>query len=204
MRKCLPYLTASIISLLFLLGCSSPPPATEIPTPTDTPPLSPMPARIPTATPEPTADPGSWRYRESTDALTRTERISSSTVGKMLGTERFASLYEAPTLILRCNDGKSEVFVHWGGRFIAENIRDTIPIDFRVGDGGILKDDGSQSTNNESSFLGNADRFAIMALKSETLVIRATSYDQETFTAEFNTTGLKAQLDRLGCFGKWP
>lgn len=176
-------------------------------TPTPGPKITPTP--VPVSTPvSPTPNPAasSWDQHSSTDPITGKERFFLTTFGAMIGSDPHASLYDRPSITMSCSDTiYFSVFVGWGGRFIAGDVRtDNIPTEYRVDDSVAFTIQANESTSNESGFIDtqHRTRFARSLLNSEEVVIRMKSYDGDTLTGKFPIAGLDQESAFLPCFPK--
>ena len=161
------------------------------------------PVSTPTAVPRNVVTPtprSNWRGRSSSDPLTNAASEALSNTGVMLDGDEFAVLYDDPLLVLRCIDQDFDVYVNWGGRFIAGI--DYIPMQYKVDEGRVWRTRGEESTSNEASFFRgySGSAFTKRILGGSVVIIRATDFDGERMTASFDVTGLDGVLDKLPCF----
>lgn len=155
--------------------------------------------------PSPPPDKGAWRTGSAEDAVTgRTRHVavlnaSNETKGHVFQT--------TPTLNVRCQDNKTEVYIDW------ENYLDGNSGDFRdnrhvvtvrIGDGDPFTVRATVSTNNESTFFPSPIPSILKpAANADTLAARTTPYNESPQTAVFNLTGMRAALSDLAAACNW-
>ena len=158
----------------------------------------------PTAVPAPTVPLSPWSYKlTDPDPVTGVTRQLVSTVGQIVGAHPHASLYDRPILVLRCSSDERELdaMVHWGGRFLADNVRtDRIEVTYKVDDQPPQTRSGNESANNEAVFMNNGRLFAHDLLDANNGVIRVANYDGTEMTAQFEIAGLQDQRENLPCW----
>ena len=119
----------------------------------------------------------------------------------MEGADPYASIYDDPSLFIRCADDDLDVFIHWGGRFLADSSStDSIPTRYRVDAQPAVTTSSGESTNNEAAFLQQPTQFADKLLNANAVVIRVTDFDGEQMTARFAVNGLASVRDSLACW----
>ncbi|NJD10219.1 MAG: hypothetical protein FIB01_07175 [Gemmatimonadetes bacterium] len=128
-----------------------------------------------------------WSLTESTDPATVTLALAASSLE---GTEG----REAPALILRCTDGKTEAYIDWH-TYLA---MDSATVSTTVGDATAVEQPWSVSTDSEASFFpGSPQSFIMQLLDAEKLVATTTPFGESAVTATFGVKGLSDTIEPL-------
>jgi type VI secretion system protein VasI len=122
-----------------------------------------------------------------------------------------------PTLIVRCKEGKTQVYVSTGMAASVEQDLDGGPVDYhtvriRLDQADAFAEDWSESTDNKALFAsdivfdqsggiaayeGGAAEFAKQLANASMFTFQFTPFDGNTQTARFNVRGLRDHLNNL-------
>ena len=170
------------------VATATPPPFTPTPRP--------RPTVVPTPRPTATAVPpqSDWtKLSVLTDRLTDEKSISFATNAISDNQESF---YSAPTLYVRCNENRSsEVFIHWGGSYMAGDYpNDDFESQVRFDVGQVREIIWDESTTNEATFVRDAQSFINSMKQSDVAFVRLWDFSDEFYDAEFKIRGLADQM----------
>lgn len=131
-----------------------------------------------------------WTISESTNPLddspTVVLRLEASTGSSRLG--------ERPSLILRCMQNETDVYVNWNDYLGS----DAISVTSRLGRAESQTSRWGLSTDNTSTFYpGRTTAFIREIAAVDTLVLNTTPYNESPVTAVFDVRGLSAELAPL-------
>lgn len=138
------------------------------------------------------------------DAITGVESRLVVTRGVMVGEDPRVSQYrDDPTLILRCESNEFDIIVHWGGRYVADNISwyllPSIPTVLRFDDESPINASSAESADNRSMFLKKSNKFVERLSDASQMTVRMTNFDDDRMTAQFAVVGLAEHWDDLQC-----
>ena len=137
-----------------------------------------------------------WILSESKDPLDDSPKVVL-TVSASSGRTRFG---EAPNLVLRCSRKKTEAYINWND-FMGTDAAD---VSLRVGHAPLSEMSWSLSTDNKATFYpASAVSFIKSLLDSDTLVARATPYEESPITAVFAVAGLSSKITSLETACGW-
>jgi len=133
---------------------------------------------------------GPWSLNERTDPLDDSPIVTLINVAES-GRSRFG---DRPTLILRCQNNRTEVFINWD-----EYLGTSSPtVSYRVGDGEMRQSRWSLSTTNRATFFPGSHIGLIQELAvASQFVARVTPSRQSPITAVFDLTGLNEHIGTL-------
>lgn len=138
------------------------------------------------------------------DAITGVESRLVVTRGVMVGGDSRVSQYnDDPTLILRCESNEFDIIVHWGGRYVADNISwylvPRIPTVLRFDDESPINASSAESADNRFMFLKKSNKFVERLSDAGRMTVRITNFDDDRMTAQFAVVGLAEHWDDLPC-----
>lgn len=137
----------------------------------------------------------------SIDELTRKRSTTARVTASRYDID--SPLAVAPELLIRCEEQELDIYVWWGGEFVAgQGLDDNVPYSYRFDDNSQKKRRGSPSTNSKAVFIRSRDHRSLLLsmIEAETLIMRAWNYDESVIgTATFPVAHLDRHLDRLDC-----
>lgn len=153
-------------------------------------------------TPGPTPATSGWEFFEGPpDLMVRGRSHGLRVAGTVISPADYTGLLRDPWLYLRCDADVFEAYVIWGRRFIAANFStEAIATVYKVDDENPVNTTSSDSEGNEASFFADSLKFVRDLRDSEKVVVRVTNYDDTEMTAVFPTSGLRAEVGKLGCW----
>jgi type VI secretion system protein VasI len=105
-------------------------------------------------------------------------------------------------LVLRCQENKTDVMVHFGGHFMSDHAGGGA-VTYRIDRKPAQSARFSQSTNHESLFAPEPVALIKSLFGAQKLVIRAAPYNENAITAEFNVGGVENAVKPLREACKW-
>jgi type VI secretion system protein VasI len=105
-------------------------------------------------------------------------------------------------LMLRCKENKTDVFVHFGGHYMA-GLYDVTSVTYRIDRKPAIEANFTESTNNESLFAPQPIPFIKALLGASALTIRAAPYNENSITADFNVSDLETAIKPLREACRW-
>lgn len=114
-----------------------------------------------------------------------------------------------PTLIIRCQEGKTEVYVHTGMAASVEEGQEGGPmyshtVRVRLDQGDAVTEHWGESTANDALFSeGDAIAFTKQIADAQTLTFQFTPFDANPAIARFDLRGLSEHLPELGSSCGW-
>ncbi|HEK2751515.1 TPA: hypothetical protein SMT72_003554 [Proteus mirabilis] len=99
-----------------------------------------------------------------------------------------------PTLIVRCQNNKTQLYVVWGAYLGIDDIK----VSYRIDKNKAITNWWSISTNNKSSFYnGNTISFIKSMFNKNNLFMQLTPYGENPVNVNFNITGLESKIKPL-------
>jgi len=135
---------------------------------------------------------GKWKVTKK-----RSPMDDSSTVVLSLPAENIIQGWlrrERPTLMIRCQEGDTDVFIHAGTPADVENADDRYTVEVRVDKYRSFKDSWLGSTSRDALFAPGAALYAATFAHAESLTIRFTPFNAAPVVIKFDTRGLKGYL----------
>lgn len=133
---------------------------------------------------------GPWSLIERTDPLDDSPIVTLMNAAES-GRSRFG---DPPTLILRCRNNRTEVFINWD-EFLGTN---AVTVQYRVDEGEMRQRQWGISTTNRATFFrGNHIGLIRELMSASQFVARVTPSWQSPMTAVFDVTGLTDEIGPL-------
>ncbi|WP_162265871.1 type VI secretion system-associated protein TagO [Celeribacter ethanolicus] len=154
-------------------------------------------------TPEP-SDTGKWHVSVDTSALTDETNVYLSLESDDEIRGQFGSAGPA-TLILRCKENTTSAFFRLNNLFLA-SIQGYGKIEYRLDTEKMSQISAKESTDNKALGLwsgAQAIPFAKKLIGHETLIIRATPYNESPITATFDIRGVDQAILKLRETCRW-
>ena len=131
-------------------------------------------------------DMGNWTVQSGTDPLTDEETFLAA-----LESSEGVSSFQKPTLLIRCKQNSSEVFVAWG-----EYLSDNALVTSRFGAEKPSTFTWEEASDQTATFLGSERHawFFKSALSSEKFVAQIEPYRSGPITAVFNLAGIQVVM----------
>lgn len=104
-----------------------------------------------------------------------------------------------PTLILRCSENKTDVFINWD-KFIGG---DSSSVQVRIDKEPAQKEYWGVSTSNKATFSQNPIALAKKLSKAKVLLVRVVPYNEAPIMAEFDLEGIGPIIDELKLTCNW-
>jgi hypothetical protein len=134
---------------------------------------------------------GNWTLKEDTDPLDDSPVVilsNEASSGRV-------SLGDAPTLLLRCQKGRSEAYINWGTYLGSDG---TIAVSYRIGSAPQQRSRWGMSTSNRATFFPGRDIDFIKSLvEADRLVAQVTPYSESPVTAIFDLAGIQDHIGKL-------
>jgi hypothetical protein len=110
---------------------------------------------------------------------------------------------QQPTLIIRCKEGKTSVYIWTGMAADVEygNERHTVRV--RLNNGTAVTEEWSESTSRDGLFAPDAISFAKQLATASTLAFEFRPFDSGPVTARFDTRGLNTHLGKVASACGW-
>jgi hypothetical protein len=108
-----------------------------------------------------------------------------------------------PTLIVRCQEGKTEAYVVTGSAANVESETDSHTVRLRFDDRNPVTQHWSESTDHEALFAPSGKLLAKQILKAKTLVFQFTPFNASPATAKFNVSGLDHHIGLVATACGW-
>lgn len=142
------------------------------------------------------AEMGHWMVSEDTNPLDDSPVVTLMNAASE-GRARFG---DTPTLVLRCRDNRTEVYINWSDYLGSEN-----PIvSYRTGDDEMKRRRWNLSTDNRATFFPGSDIQLIRELaQADRFVARVTPYSESPVTAVFELEGLAEHIGKLQAACGW-
>lgn len=136
---------------------------------------------------------GSFEYKRIADKMTDEDRSMIGTRGDDAPARRL--------LVWRCMEDGLNVAFDWDKYFVGNSAASTVSVQYRFPPAPMVAGDWDMSTNHEIGFvpMHHVQAFTAGALKSATVILRATDNDGETVTESFKLDGLAEGLKLLPC-----
>lgn len=133
---------------------------------------------------------GNWNVRTSKDPMT-----DKPTVTIFVNASNIQASFGKPiTLVARCDNNHTEVFIIWND-FLGT---DSTEVGIRIGKSDPISSQWSLSTNNQASFYpGNSIELLKNMMRTDTFIAQTTPYDANEQTAVFDTQGLAKAVEPL-------
>jgi Type VI secretion system VasI, EvfG, VC_A0118 len=167
------------------------------------------PSRAPTATPNQATSSGQnsgaavdpWQVREDTSPMDSTKRVvlsndAENEINVWLGSKR-------ATLILRCQERKTNAYVLTGSAASVEYGTDSHTVRLRFDDANPVTQHWSESTDREALFAPNAVRLAKQIANAKKLTFEFTPFNASPAVVYFKVEGLRAHLGKLSGACGW-
>lgn len=133
---------------------------------------------------------GPWFVNERTDPLDDSPIVTLANTAS----EGRSQVGRAPSLILRCSDNRTEVYIAWSDYLGS----DAPTVSYRIGDGTMQTSRWSMSTDNQATFYPGNDIALIRQLvTANRFVARVTPYNESPVTAVFELDGLPEHVGKL-------
>ncbi len=142
------------------------------------------------------AETGPWMVNEDTNPL------DDSPIVTLINTanEGRARFGDAPSLVLRCRDNRTEVYINWSDYLGSDGPL----VSYRVGDGDMQRRRWSLSTDNRATFFPGNDIQLIRDLsEANRFVAQVTPYSESPVTAVFGLEGLAEHVGKLQAACNW-
>lgn len=110
---------------------------------------------------------------------------------------------ERPSLIVRCKEGKTEVYMVTGMSASVEYDTESHTVRVRFDDGRPTTQHWSESTDHNALFAPNAVQLAKQLVRAKTLVIEFTPFDASPAVTRFNLQGLGTHLEKVASACGW-
>lgn len=142
-----------------------------------------------------------WKFSEDVSPMDGSKTVtlyaqSLNMVEGWLKTER-------PTLLLRCKENKTEIFLNIGMSASVENSRNRHTVEIRIDDDKAFKQRWGQSTNGEALTAPKAIPLAKQLGRGSLVKFRFTPFNANPQIAEFMLVGLEKQLPKLADACNW-
>ncbi len=108
-----------------------------------------------------------------------------------------------PTLLVRCKENQTDVYVATGMAASVEYGTDTHTVRLRLDDGGPITQHWSESTGNDALFAPNAVQLATRMANAKTLAFEFTPFNANPAVVRFNLDGLRPHLDTVASTCGW-
>lgn len=144
---------------------------------------------------------GQWQIKEDSSPMDGSKRIVISRdaehdIAGWLQSKR-------PSLIVRCQEGKTEAYIATGLAATVEYDTDRHTVRLRFDDGKPTTQHWDESTDHEALFAPNAIQFARELVGSKTLTFQFTPFDASPAVARFNLEGLAPYLQKAASACGW-
>lgn len=147
-----------------------------------------------TPAPSPTPEAGKWVVDTDTSSFDDSKTVILSLVAEDEIAGPVGSV--RPTLILRCQEGATDAYVHVGMQPDVE-LGDTVTIRYRFDQESALPGQASKSTDGEALFLQGPEEFIDRMLKHEQLVFGFTPFGAPPAEMTFDLRGLDTVIQSL-------
>jgi hypothetical protein len=108
-----------------------------------------------------------------------------------------------PTLLVRCKEGETDVYVATGMATSVEYGTDTHTVRLRFDDGVPITQQWNESTGNDALFAPNALQLAKRMVRTKTLAFEFTPFNANPAVARFDVEGLRPHLDTVANACGW-
>jgi hypothetical protein len=144
---------------------------------------------------------GQWQIKEDSSPMDGSKRIvisrdAENDIAGWLQSKR-------PTLIVRCQEGKTEAYIATGMAATVEYDTDRHTVRLRFDDRKPAMQHWDESTDHEALFAPNAVQFAREMVGSKTLTFQFTPFDASPAVARFNLEGLAPYLQKAASACGW-
>jgi len=148
-----------------------------------------------------TATAGQWQIKEDSSPMDGSKRVvisreAENEIAGWLQSKR-------PSLIVRCQEGKTEAYIATGMAASVEYDTDRHTVRLRFDNGRPTTQHWDESTDHEGLFAANAIQFARGLVGSKTLTFQFTPFDASPAVARFNLEGLAPYLQKAASACGW-
>ena len=144
---------------------------------------------------------GQWQIKQDSSPMDGSKRIvisrdAENDIAGWLQSKR-------PSLIVRCQEGKTEAYIATGMAASVEYDTDSHTVRLRFDDGKPTTQHWGESTDHEALFAPNAIQIARELVGSKTLTFQFTPFDASPAVARFNLEGLAPYLQKAASACGW-
>jgi len=136
-----------------------------------------------------------WRVSRTVSAMDGSKTItltldSENEIQAWLGQKK-------PSLLIRCKEGKAEVYINMGTAASVETAEDTHTVRLRFDQSGPVTQHWSESTEQEALFSPEAKELTTQLVTANALAFEFTPFQSNPAVAKFNLKGLTSHIDEV-------